>query len=116
MFTVKMIPNYQKEEGTEVTERRSNYQSIIRQHGSLQLSTSHMVFPGLFEYEKKLTLRRKDANMNDVEPTVKSMREVIEGIELNGEKVFLLVTDLGQKRVAGFFSNVVKGVYQKRNF
>ena len=48
--------------------------------------------------------------MNDVEPTVKSMREVIEGIELNGEKVFLLVADLGQKRVAGFFSNVVKGV------
>ena len=71
--------------------------------GRLQLSTSHMMIPGLFEHEKKFTLRRRDASMNDVERTVKSMREVIEGIEMDGEKVFLLVTDLGQKRVAGFF-------------
>ena len=74
MFTIKMIPNYNKDEGTEVTERRPGYQTLIRQNGSLQLSTSHMMFPGLFEYNKKFTLRRIDDNMNDVEPTVKSMR------------------------------------------
>ena len=41
--------------------------------------------------------------MNDKKPVEKSKREVIEGIESSGEKVFLLVTDLGQKRIAVFF-------------
>ena len=41
--------------------------------------------------------------------STKSMREII-GLEFNSSKVILLVTDVGQGKIVGLFSNVVKGV------
>ena len=38
------------------------------------------------------------------------MRDTMEESEFSGNKVLILITDVGQGRGVGFFSNIVKGI------
>lgn len=62
VFTVNMVPTFKKDEDPELGARQPIYQKMVRDNGSLQLSKSHMIFPGLLDYNKKFVLRRSDAN------------------------------------------------------
>ena len=55
-------------------------------------------------------VRRSDVHGNPKKLVTKLTREIIKGLEINGSKVFFRVTDVGQGRAVGFFSNAVKGI------
>ena len=106
-FTLKTPPPEEEDEDVEVSSRRQEYQKLVIQNGSLNLSRGCTVLRGCLDYKTKFRLRRRDAEGNEIEPVMKSVRDILEGMEYGGEKPWLMVTRVKGGHVGAFFSNVV---------
>ena len=91
-FTIKTPPPEDEDEDVEVTHRRNEYQLLVVQNGSLNLSRGCTILRGCHDYTTKFKLRRRDAEGNEIEPVVKNVRDILEGFEYGGEKPWLMVT------------------------
>ena len=107
-----MVPAWKKGEPTTLTPRRSNYQKMIRDHGSANCSTSFMPFPGMYNCSDRYVLNQLEADGTPKNGVNRSLKEILETLRWNDQQVFIMVAHIGDGVIAGFFSNVIKGVEQ----
>ena len=109
-FKIKMVPPFNREEAMEVTIRRPQYQEVMRKVGAHMLCTGFAVLPGIRNIDKKFKLRRTDEDGNEKEVIERSLRELMEKMRYNGNKVWLNVDEISDGIVVGFFSTVAPGI------
>ena len=112
VVTVEMVPIWKNGEPKTLTLRRPIYQKIIRDHESANCSTSFMPFPGMYNYTDRYILNCFEADGTPEYDVERSLKEILEALKWNDQQVFIMVAHIGDVVIAGFFSNVIKGVEQ----
>lgn len=110
MITLEMVPNRNNREAPELEGKRHRYQKAVRQHGSMQLSTGLLTLPGVIDCNKIHSLRRFSPEGVPKEPVKRSVRSIMEGLEKDGQNIWILVTEISEGVIGGFFSSIIPDV------
>ena len=72
------------------------------------MSRGCTILRGCHDYTTKFKLRRRDGKGEDISSVTKSVRDILESMEYEGEKPWLMITRVRGGHVGAFFSNVVE--------
>ncbi len=84
---------------------------MIQTYGSIQLSMGAAMLEGLIDADTTFTLcLLPDADSNASPPTVKSIREIFNLMEINDKKVWICMSTGSKGMSTGYFSSVVQEI------
>ena len=106
-FTVQMIPGKEKDKDAGLTAKRESYVQMVQSAGSVQFSMGSANIHGLIQFNKKYTLRRKNADETDAPTIRKSVQAVMRYQTLDRDNIWLAAIPRCGGGVTGYFSSVL---------